>query len=105
MSQEQITAFYSTLSAYKGVELEELKRIIDRKIIDDYERKENFMLHNQIDDYIYIVYFADGSQHYFCKGRDAYERYMKDSTAIRVARKTKDLYPVYEDLMVKENKA
>lgn len=105
MSQEQIIAFNNAISAYKGVDLEELKKLIDQKIREDYERKENFMLHDDVDDYIYIVYYANGDHHYFCKGKDAYNRYIKDSNAVRVARKTKDLYPVYEDIMAKESKA
>ena len=78
-----------------------LKQYIETKIEDDYDLKENFYLHDRIDDYIYIVDYLDGSYHYFCKGAEAYKIYMSDVYATKIRRKTKDLFPVYETLKEK----
>ena len=102
MTQAQIYSFRQNISAYSGTDLTDLKKMIDEKIQEDYNRKENFMLHDRTDDYIYIVHYDDGSYHFWCKGADAYERYINDPEAVRISRKTKDLFPVYEDLIRKD---
>lgn len=102
MTKEQIFAFNKGIENFVGTDLTELKKLIELKIQEDYDRKENFMLHDRIDDYIYVVYYIDGEYHSYCKGCDAYERYMRDADAVSIKRKTKDLFPVYEDLIEKE---
>ena len=82
-----------------------LKQYIETKIEDNYDLKENFYLHDCIDDYIYIVDYSDGSFHYFHKGAEAYKTYMHDSYATRIRRKTKDLFPVYETLKEKHERS
>ena len=102
MTQEQIRAFNQGISFYQGTDLNELKKLIELKIQEDYDRKENFMLHDKLDDYIYIVHYFDESFHYLCRGKDAYEEFIRDPKAVKISRKTKDLFPTYEDLIEKE---
>ena len=102
MTQEQVYAFNSNISQFAGTDLEELKKLIDIKIREEQERAENFMLHDWTDNYIYVVYYLNGEYHYYCKGKEAYKRYLNDADAIKVARKTKDLFPNYETILEKE---
>lgn len=83
-----------------GFQLEEIKQLIDNEYNQLAVKDDNYMLHNFIDDFIYIVYYADGSYHYFCKGRDAYIEYK--NWGVKLGRKTKDLFPTYEMLLDKE---
>lgn len=102
MTNKEIVDFNKSIAHYTGTDLLMLKELIDNKMIDDYDLKENFMLHDKIDSYLYVVYYVDNTNHLYCKGKDAYEEYISNHLAIRVARKTKDLFPTFEDLMIKE---
>lgn len=102
MTQEQIKAFKLGIAQFQGTDLNELRELIETKIQEEYDRAENFMLHDSLDDYIYIVYYFDDSYHSYCRGADAYNEYMKNDFAIKIGRKTKDLFPVYEMLLKKE---
>ena len=94
--------FRDYIADLSGLELEHLKQIIDEQIQIDYEKKDNFMLHDTLDDYLYVVYFENGTYHSFCKGKDAYER-DKEDDAVKVVRKSKDLFPTIEILLEKNN--
>lgn len=87
MTQEQIFALDPT-------QLEALKRLVEQREKQLYH--EMWWTHEQIDDYLYIVHFQDGSFIYFCKGADAYRRYLQDG--VMIERKTKDLFPKREIL-------
>ena len=102
MTQEQVFAFKESILNYRGTDLHELKKLIDKKIEEEYHLPENFMLHDCVDEYIYIVDYMDGSYHYDCIGKRAYEEYINNIEAIRIRRKTKRLSPTYETLLVKE---
>ena len=102
MTQEQIFAFNESILAYRGTDLQELKKLIDKKIQEEYDLPENFMHHDCVDEYIYIVDYIDGSCHYDCIGKRSYEEYISHTEAIRIRRKTKRLSPTYETLLVKE---
>lgn len=102
MTSEQLSAFKKEISQYCGMDLVELKRLIDIQIQDEYEQVDNFMLHTEIDEYIYVVYYDDSRFHYYCKGKDAYKEYTINPHALMIKRKTKDLYPTYELLLEKE---
>lgn len=80
--------------------LTEIVKLIDSRIEEVYDEKENFMYHDEIDDYIYVVYYLDRKV-YYCKGKEAYENYIRDDEALSVYRKTKDLFPTYELLLEK----
>ena len=84
-----------------GTELLRLKDLIDQRIKEVYDFKCNFMIHDQIDNYIYIVNMADGEYHYYIKGDEAYKRFLEDD-AVSIERKTKDLFPIIELLLKKE---
>lgn len=79
-----------------------LKSAIEEKIEENYNLKENFYLHDRTDDYIYICVYDDGSIHYDYLGSRAYKRYLDDDRIVALKRKTKDLFPAYEDLLEKE---
>ncbi len=102
MTEKQIKDFTLGIAQFQGTDLNELKKLIDLKIQEEYDRTENFMLHERIDDYIYIVYYFDDSYHYYCIGADAYNEYIRNEYAVKIGRKTKDLFPTYEMLMEKE---
>lgn len=79
-----------------------LKSAIEDMIEENYNLKENFYLHDRTDDYIYICVYEDGSIHYDYLGSRAYKRYLDDDRIVAIKRKTKDLFPAYEDLLEKE---
>lgn len=64
--------------------------------------KEMWWTHERMDEYLYIIHYADGHTHLVCKGKEAYNIYEKDSDAIMVEGKTKDLFPTYKVLIRKE---
>ena len=90
------------INSLNTVDLLSLKTQIENKIDEYYHLKENFYLHEEHDDYIYIIDYIDGSHHYEYIGARAYRKYIGDSSAIAIRRKTKDLFPVYETLLEKE---
>lgn len=102
MTNEQIMQFNESIAHFTGTDLLMLKELINDKMYDDYDLKENFMLHDTIDNYLYVVYYTDSTHHTFAKGKQAYDEYISNDSAIRVARKTKNLFPTYEDLLIKE---
>ena len=79
-----------------------LKSAIEEKIEENYNLKENFYLHDKTDDYIYICVYEDGEIHRDYLGSRAYKRYLEDDRIVAIKRKTKDLFPTYEDLLEKE---
>ena len=93
--EEYIQSFTS------GSELEQIKAMIDDQIMKIYNLKENFYLHDKTDDYIYRIVYADGHIYYDCIGKRAYEKFTLDSDAVRIERKTKDLFPTVELLLEK----
>ena len=102
MTQEQIFAFNESILHFTGTDLLKLKELIDQKIQEEYDKPQNFMHHDKVDDYIYIIDYIDGSYHYDCIGRRSYEEYISNIEAVRIRRKTKSLYPAYETLLEKE---
>ena len=97
----QVMTYVNRFNSLTALELDQLKKLIDGRIAETYDWKENFMTHNEIDNYLYVVYLEDGQYHYYHKGADAYQRYLEDD-AIMVDRKTKDLFPKFETIFVKE---
>ena len=79
-----------------------LKSAIEEKIEENYNLKENFYLHDKTDDYIYICVYEDGEIRRDYLGSRAYKRYLEDDRVVAIKRKTKDLFPTYEDLLEKE---
>ena len=77
-------------------DLEQIKKLIEQKEEELYE--VNWKAHNKIDDYIYVIHYADGEYHYDYLGQRAYERYLEDKDATWIERKTKDVFPEYEFL-------
>lgn len=102
MTEQQVYAFTQNIAQFQGADLKELRKLIEEKIQEDYDRKENFLLHEKSDDYIYIVDYIDDSYHYQYIGKEAYEEYLNNAGAYRIRRKTKDLFPVFETLLEKE---
>lgn len=82
-------------------QLNVLKDLIDKRMEQIYD--DNFQIHEKIDEYLYYVVYDDLSHHLYCKGADAYRHYTNDINAVRIERKTKDLFPSWELMMTKEN--
>ena len=93
MTNRQIRRFADNISTLSGAELIALKKMLNDRIDEVAERDENFMLHDYIDSYFYLVYYMDGSWHLFTKGKDAYDNYIRNAEAVRIVSKTKDLRP------------
>lgn len=83
------------------LQLNEIKKYIDEQIETQLDKRENFMFRDYIDEYLYVIYFSDGSRDIQCKGNKAYNIFINDSSAIRMETRTKELYPKYELLMTK----
>ena len=75
-----------------------LKSIIDSQIEQNYYRKENFMFHDSLDEYLYVVNF-ENDYHTYSTGKKAYDVFIENSDALNITRKTKDLFPTFELLM------
>lgn len=105
MTKEQTNAFYRSIQFLDGHDLIALKEMIDEQIEYSRHLKENFYLNDSTDDYIYIVRYNDNSYHYVFKGAEAYNEYIDHNDAIRIERKTKDLFPIFELLMEKKNES
>ena len=82
-----------------GEQLKRFKQLLDKKFDEVVKEDRNYMMHDFVDDYLYIVYFQDGAHYTYCKGEDAYSSYK--SCGIRLERKTKELFPTYEVLLEK----
>ena len=103
MTKEQETAFYRSIQYLDGHDLIALKKMVEEQIEYARHLKDNFYLNEQFDDFIYIVHYSDGEYHYIFKGKDAYNEYKDNPAAIRLERKTKELFPKFEILMEKWN--
>lgn len=89
------------LDLLNGIDLMKVKNMVNERIEKEYHKKENFMYHDKIDDYIYMVHYEDGDSRTFCFGKKAYDEYIRSKSAYKITRKTKDLFPVYEFLIEK----
>ena len=96
------TIFADQLVSLSSQDLLALKAQIDQQLQNIYDLKENFFTHETTDDYIYIVTYLDGHDHIDYIGARAYKEYIDNVDAIRIDRKTKDLFPKYEILLEKE---
>lgn len=104
MTNKQIEVFRNRIAKYSGADLQIIQNLLNEQLELEYERKENFMFHTTVDNYLYIVYYKDGTSNLFCIGADAYERFIKRDDAVRVERKTKDLFPKYEVILKKNER-
>lgn len=100
MTQTEIRDYIASLD---GSQLEALRRAIVQQEQEVYEK--SFYLHEHTDGYIYIIHYRDGSEYMDYLGKRAYDRYISEPDAISIERKTKDLFPVYEQLLSKERKS
>lgn len=103
MTEKELSEIKKYLKTLSGAELEEVKKAVEQEEEDQIMKDENFMFRDFIDDYFYMIYYKDGSFHYDYIGKRAYKKYMEDPNAIRIGYKTKDLFPTYGTLLVKEN--
>jgi len=87
------------ISTLDGIDLHRVKDLVDQQLDMDYEKKENFMLHEKTDNYIYQVNYSDQTKMRFCIGKKAYKEYQENRRAISIYRITKDLFPTRELLI------
>lgn len=87
------------ISTLDGIDLNRVKDLVDQQLEDEYYKKENFMLHERIDNFLYEVYMNDNSKITFCIGKKAYKEYQQNKQAVSIYRKTKDLFPERELLI------
>lgn len=98
---ENLDRVKDIISRLNGLDLNRVKDLVDEQLQTEYYKKENFMLHERIDDYLYEVYYSDGRRMSFCIGQKAYKEYMENKFATTIWRKTKDLFPERELLLQK----
>lgn len=101
MNKKEIELLKEIISNCAGSDLKTVKDIVDDEIDKNYHKKENFMYHDKIDDYLYRVHMKDGSSRLFCFGSDAYGEYTRNEMAISITRMTKNLFPTTETLLIK----
>lgn len=104
MTNRQIQQFCNRISSLSGAELLNLREIINEKIDEVSGQDNNFMLHDFVDEYFYIVHYENGNTYLYTKGKDAYNEYINSSEAVSIVRKTKNLFPTFEEIMSKEKK-
>lgn len=97
MLQEQI---HDAIRSMSTADLEAIKSMIAKEERNRYD--EMWWTHDRIDDYLYKIHYADGNTYVMCKGKQAYERYLKEEDATWIERYTKNLFPTYEFLERKE---
>lgn len=100
MTNNEVLAYLKTLN---GKQLADLKNEVEQQMDYLYYLDENFWMRDKIDNYLYVIYYIDGSYYTDCIGKRAYERYMGDPNAFKICYKTKDLFPTYGTLLVKES--
>ena len=93
------------LNKMSGAELMQLKELIDKEMQNQYDNIDNFMYHDSVDEYLYVWSRTDGTTGVDCIGERAYKRFMNDPLAYEIGRQTKNLFPTYETLIVKEQYA
>lgn len=97
MTQEQ---FFDYLANISAADLDAVKKIIADREEALYE--ERWWTHDKIDDYLYYVYYEDGTSWMHCIAKYVYDEYMRNDRAVMLKRKTKDLFPTWETLLEKE---
>ena len=93
---EELKKIISTLD---GLDLSKVKDLVDQQLEDEYYKKENFMLHDKKDDYLYDVLYNDNTKLRFYIGQKAYKEYQENKRAVSIYRLTKDLFPTKELLL------
>ena len=88
------------LDKLNGFELKRIKALFDEMYDQAAHKDSNYQVHNFLDDYLYIIYYPNGETHMTTKGAEAYKNYLE--AGVRLERKTKDLFPIYETLLEKE---
>lgn len=81
-------------------ELKRIKELFDQKYEKVSLKDSNYIQHNFIDNYLYIVEYPYGEKRMFCRGEDAYNDYSKYGQ--KLTRRTKNLFPTYETLLEKD---
>lgn len=83
--------------------LNDLKEFIIEQITLNLDKRENFMYRDYQDYYLYAIYFEDGTRTMVSKGCRAYEIFTEYDDAYRIETRTKELFPEYDLLMIKED--
>ena len=97
MLQEQI---HDVLRSMTAADLEAIKEMIAREERNRYD--EMWWTHDRIDNYLYYVYYDDGTEWMHCVAKKVYDEYIKNEKAVCIKRKTKDLFPTWETMLTKE---
>ena len=93
---KQLQEIIATLD---GIDLSRVKDLVDQQLEDEYYKKENFMLHDKKDDYLYDVLYNDNTKLRFYIGQKAFKEYQENKRAVSIYRITKDLFPTKELLL------
>lgn len=81
--------------------LEKIIEVVENQMEINFDLKENFMYHDKIDNYIYVIKYSDEHLFYDYIGKRTYEKYLLDKDAIEIQRWSKDVYPTKELLLSK----
>lgn len=74
-SEDIIENAIGLLDKLNGFELARIKKLFDRKFDKVMQKDSNYILHDYVDNYFYVVTYPEGKTHLFTKGKDAYKEY------------------------------
>lgn len=97
MTQEQISEVIRTLNT---TDLDAIKKMIAQEERSRYDQM--WWTHDRVDNYLYYVFYEDGSYWMHCIASKVYNEFIKNDKAVCIKRKTKDLFPVWETMIEKE---
>lgn len=89
------------LTLMKPKDLETIRSLVEKNKTDFYDQ-EVFMHHKQRDEYIYTLYFKNGTKKICFTGQEAYYLYISDSAADRIVRKPFKLNPEPDILLLQK---
>ena len=97
MEQKELYEFIKKMNPSDYAAVKEMIAKEEKKNYD-----EMWWNHDRIDNYLYYVYYDDGTQWMHCIAKKVYDEYIKNEKAICIKRKTKDLFPTWETMLTKE---
>lgn len=97
MTNDQISEL---IHAMNSTDFNELKQLIQKEEKSRYDSM--WWTHERNDDYLYYVYYEDGTSWMHNIAKKVYDEYLTNSNAVCIKRKTKDLFPTWETMITKE---
>ena len=77
------------LRGFNTFQLLDIQKYIDGLLDEKYNDPDAFMTHTTVDNYFYMIEYENGETMLDCIGKRQYERFLNDSSAIRIYRREK----------------